>query len=34
MNIVDLDKSDSIELSEFILILTDNDVMFRMNIVF
>lgn len=34
MNIVDLDKSDSIELDEFFTIITDNDVMFRMNIVF
>lgn len=34
MNIVDLDKSNSIEPSEFVTILTDGDVTFRMNIIF
>lgn len=34
MNIVDDDKSNSIELDEFVKMFTDTDLKFRMNIVF
>jgi hypothetical protein len=34
MNIVDTDKSNSIEYEEFVNIFTETDVQFRMNIVF
>lgn len=34
MNIVDSDKSNSIDFREFVAIFTNTDVYFRMNIVF